>query len=360
MMVSCEVRTLSTTWKLLIVLGSIITPAQQVDAFLSTPIIKTLDLSTNERIGISSTQTPPSLYSRTILSQTNNNNSDSNDNNNEVDKDQKLLNQRLSKLQAQLYETELSRPPNPSYSAHEFISELCKALKDPDDPLPNSGYRVLWRCSSKNWRGEITKRIGIPVSSSTLSTSFVSSTSHASNVSSPSSSTKLNNKNNKNNNKFLPEDIITSALGTSLSRPQNQFAILVSADDVYQSYTLHLGDTLDYNDGTCWVDAQLRSVATPPTTSTPPSSTSTLPNSNSHDNNGTNRTNKHGINSNSSNNNHPKRRMNEHGKLLVKLGWSLVRREEDGAWIMDGLDWQDFREEFRPGIGREEWVRICG
>ena len=47
-------------------------------------------------------------------------------------------------------------------------------------------------------------------------------------------------------------------------------------------------------------------------------------------------------------------------ELLVVSGWDLKRRESDGAWLIDGLDWQDFRDGFRPGIGREEWERICG
>lgn len=39
--------------------------------------------------------------------------------------------------------------------------------------------------------------------------------------------------------------------------------------------------------------------------------------------------------------------------LLAVLGWSMKLRE-------DGIDWQDFRDEYRPGIGRDEWERICG
>ena len=45
---------------------------------------------------------------------------------------------------------------------------------------------------------------------------------------------------------------------------------------------------------------------------------------------------------------------------------SLLSRYEgttnntDDCWLLDGIDWQDFRDEFRPGLGREEWERICG
>jgi hypothetical protein len=66
-------------------------------------------------------------------------------------------------------------------------------------------------------------------------------------------------------------------------------------------------------------------------------------------------------------------------QLLAVVGWSLQRRqiiqEQHGynssdfhsnadnfmsCWLLDGIDWQDFRDEFRPGIGRDEWERICG
>lgn len=60
--------------------------------------------------------------------------------------------------------------------------------------------------------------------------------------------------------------------------------------------------------------------------------------------------------------------------LMVVVGWALQRRRRqsgynnnldtdddlDSFWLLDGIDWQDFRDEFRPGIGREEWERICG
>ena len=45
--------------------------------------------------------------------------------------------------------------------------------------------------------------------------------------------------------------------------------------------------------------------------------------------------------------------------LLAKLGWSLVR-DRGGCWVTDEITWHDFRDSFRPGIGQEEWPRICG
>jgi hypothetical protein len=48
----------------------------------------------------------------------------------------------------------------------------------------------------------------------------------------------------------------------------------------------------------------------------------------------------------------------------AKLGWSLRREPEaDGrraCWLVSDLTWHDFRPRFRPGIGQEEWPRICG
>jgi hypothetical protein len=76
-------------------------------------------------------------------------------------------------------------------------------------------------------------------------------------------------------------------------------------------------DPVDYYDGTCWVESRLRSRG---------------------------------------------------GELLVVVGWSLQqerlwKEDDDGSmvvWLLDNIDWQDFRDEYRPGIGREEWERICG
>mmetsp|Transcript_48332 Transcript_48332/g.54786 ORF Transcript_48332/g.54786 Transcript_48332/m.54786 type:complete len:302 (-) Transcript_48332:494-1399(-) len=52
--------------------------------------------------------------------------------------------------------------------------------------------------------------------------------------------------------------------------------------------------------------------------------------------------------------------------LLAVVGWSLTKTSSsidsdlNSFWLLDGIDWQDFRDDFRPGIGREEWERICG
>jgi hypothetical protein len=91
-----------------------------------------------------------------------------------------------------------------------------------------------------------------------------------------------------------------------MKRQDNQFAILFGVED--DDYLLNFtADPLDYEDGTCWIECRIRSA--------------------------------------------------DKDKLLVVTGWSLERRSSDGAWLINGLDWQDFREKYRPGIGREEWER---
>ena len=97
-------------------------------------------------------------------------------------------------------------------------------------------------------------------------------------------------------------ELAASALGAAIGRPHNQFAILVGSGEDYQ---LYFGiEPIDYGDGTCWVECRLRAK--------------------------------------------------QNGELLLITGWQL-RQRDDGAWLIDGIDWQDFRDEFRPGIGREEW-----
>ena len=114
-----------------------------------------------------------------------------------------------------------------------------------------------------------------------------------------------------------------SALGHAMTRPHNQFAILTGSssaednddddeeeeedndgDDKCPFSVVFPSETLDFMDGTAWCNVELRDTNT--------------------------------------------------NQLLVLTGWQLQQRN-DGAWLVDHIDWQDYREEFRPGIGREEW-----
>ncbi len=110
-----------------------------------------------------------------------------------------------------------------------------------------------------------------------------------------------------NKNNFVDYDLVASALESSMGRPHNQFAILVGEGEEYVlDFSASESQLLDFGDGTCWVECRLRDKTT--------------------------------------------------GKLLVLTGWDLCKRDDDGAWFVDWIYWQDFREAFRPGIGREEWL----
>jgi hypothetical protein len=175
-------------------------------------------------------------------------------------------------------------------NAKAVVTSVLDGLRCPHVPVPYFGYEILYTTSTNRWQEVIRKSIGVP-----------------------------------SNNNVMEEGLIFRALGTSIERPRNQFAILVRTDNMNQlaasddsdvaslngRYEIEFPqDTLDYYDGTAWLECRLRD--------------------------------------------------GKSDTLLAVLGWSMKRREYDGAWLIDGIDWQDFRDEYRPGIGREEWERICG
>ena len=51
-------------------------------------------------------------------------------------------------------------------------------------------------------------------------------------------------------------------------------------------------------------------------------------------------------------------RLEDESDAPVTLGWEL--RLQRGCWLTSRWHWHDFRPEFHPGIGEEEWTRICG
>lgn len=172
-------------------------------------------------------------------------------------------------LRLDLMEEEYRRPPNPDLSPQEFVAAILNGLYNNSNPLPDSGFRLLLRASTKQWRDLLYSSVAAPLSA--------------------------------------PEEVTASALGQAMSRTNNQFAILTGEAEDFQFH--FPTDPLDYADGTCWVECRLRDLD---------------------------------------------------DQLLAVTGWQLEQREEDGAWLVDSIDWQDFRDDFRPGIGREEWMRICG
>jgi len=47
------------------------------------------------------------------------------------------------------------------------------------------------------------------------------------------------------------------------------------------------------------------------------------------------------------------------GFTAAKLGWECEWDATRG-WLTRRISWHDFRPAFRPGIGQEEWPRVCG
>ncbi|KAL3770862.1 hypothetical protein ACHAWO_007171 [Cyclotella atomus] len=175
----------------------------------------------------------------------------------------------------------------------EFVTALLSTLLTPHKPAANWGYEYLYTSSTEKWQYVLRRSVGA------------------------SNSTE--------------EDLIFHSLASSMERENQQFGILVGmgvddgssapianisrTDNIPEShgqkeyYMIEFPyDTLDYHDGTAWVECRLRNKQT--------------------------------------------------DLLLVVIGWSL--QHSGDRWLVDGMDWQDFREKYRPGIGREEWERICG
>uniref|UniRef100_A0A7S3LBE2 Uncharacterized protein n=1 Tax=Amphora coffeiformis TaxID=265554 RepID=A0A7S3LBE2_9STRA len=171
-----------------------------------------------------------------------------------------------------LVKNELNRrPPNVALSPEETVAEILQGLRRPHHPIRYFGLAGLLRASTFEWRTFLCASVAAPAQED--------------------------------------DETVAAALEAAMSRPNNQFRILLGLEDT--CYLIDFPtDPVDYQDGSCWLECRLRSKDT--------------------------------------------------NDLLVALGWSLKRDTVSEAWVVDGLDWQDFREKYRPGIGREEWERICG
>lgn len=106
---------------------------------------------------------------------------------------------------------------------------------------------------------------------------------------------------------------VARALHEAMARPNNQFAILMRRDcgpptsQASRFEATFPSDVVCLDDSTCWVECRLRDVDT--------------------------------------------------DKLLVTMGISLLREEEGGPYKIHDLQWQDFRDEFYPGLSGREWLR---
>jgi len=100
--------------------------------------------------------------------------------------------------------------------------------------------------------------------------------------------------------------IVAKALEDAMRRPDNQFAILMgAAEDFVATFP---SDTVSYDDDeTCWVECRLR--------------------------------------------------RKDDDELLVTMGINLTHQTDTGNWGIQSLDWQDFRDEFYPGLSGREWLR---
>jgi hypothetical protein len=98
---------------------------------------------------------------------------------------------------------------------------------------------------------------------------------------------------------------VAKTLTTTMSKLDNQFAILLGKAEDFVA--LFPSDPVDYQDGQAFVEVQLR--------------------------------------------------QRESDKLLVTMGLQLEQRSSDGQWLVKRLDWQDFREQFYPGLSGREWLR---
>lgn len=97
--------------------------------------------------------------------------------------------------------------------------------------------------------------------------------------------------------------VVAKALEDAMSREDNQFALLMGKAEPFVA--TFPSDPVSYDDETCWVECRLRD-------------------SNSDD-------------------------------LLVTMGINLIH--QNGNWAIKSLDWQDFRDEFYPGLSGREWLR---
>ncbi len=227
--------------------------------------------------------------------------------------DMKTFQNRKHKRMLQTQQQRWYQPPNPLLEEPvDFVQALLVALQERKKYGAWNGALCLLRSSTPSWRKLLLKSVGAPTDAT--------------------------------------NDQVAPTLQTALERSNNQFAILTMNLDEettdHSDFTTTIGsiqkcwdfpsdpvlyeeeENDDENDY-CWIESRLRS---------------------------------------------PK-----DNELLAVVGWSLKRRritqkqqsensndfrddayDSNMCWLLDGIDWQDFRDEFRPGIGREEWERICG
>jgi hypothetical protein len=239
-----------------------------------------------------------------------------------------------------------SRNNNNSHSKQHpipFIEFCLHCLLHNDVPYPDSGIRFLLRVSTGAWKEQIYQSVGyngaIPKKKD-RKRSVISSSSfqNTGDVAIPI------------DDYCDDEEDIVTAISATISQRQNQFGILVGEGEPYRicfpseplEYEISEPIRMENPNATHHSDV-------PPQQSTSNTTTTTI-----------------WIEC--------QLRHYDTNELFVMMGWQLraVQRHISSSqgssandnviqdYQIDRVDWQDFREMFRPGIGREEWIRICG
>jgi len=155
-----------------------------------------------------------------------------------------------------------------SQSATDFVKDLLEGLDSAE------GGKKLLESSTDSWRSAIYEAVGAPATADPA--------------------------------------IVAKALQDAMSRPDNQFAILMGKAEKFDM--VFPSDPVEYeDDGTSWVEVRLRTAG--------------------------------------------HRTPDDEDELLVTMGVSLQKSENSGNWLLSKLDWQDFRDEFYPGLSGREWLR---
>ena len=218
-----------------------------------------------------------------------------------------------------------------------FIEFCLHCLLNNDTPYPDSGIRFLLRVSTKAWKEQIYRSVGRMMIPRNVYPYI---------------------KEDNNDDDEKEEEAVT-AISASISQIQNQFGILVGEGEPYRicfpSEPLEYEITSEQEESYCTSGNHSRQPHLHPNGMLRTTTTTTT-----------------WIEC--------QLRHYETNELLVVMGWQLlVTRHtplsKDHVDILhdsssssstikeyqiDRVDWQDFREMFRPGLGREEWVRICG
>jgi hypothetical protein len=230
-----------------------------------------------------------------------------------------VLRHRMYPIQVQdLEQVYIRSIPNSNLSCIQFIELCLHCLLYNDVPYPDAGIRFLLRISTPIWKQQIYQSIGY----------------HNNNYGSISSNINTRRQSSSYSTISTPVqdiDMIVSTISNTITQPNNQFGILVGEGERYRitfpieplEYEIYNKNNDESSNGllpatTTYVECQLRDYTT--------------------------------------------------NQLLVMMGWQLQKDNNENhnfgslssSYMIDRVDWQDFREHFRPGIGREEWMRICG